>query len=108
MLIELKDARLILVASNCKDEPIEVYQTEDQFIAIENHRFVAVCANYDFDYRPLAGTLNDEVVEIRFASWDAMQIVEDWLAVECDCVDLCALIAEYFEEWTDRILEERV
>jgi len=36
MLIKIEDARVILVAENHQGERIELYETEEQFICIEN------------------------------------------------------------------------
>ena len=99
MLIKIEDARVILIAENHQGERIELYETEEQFICIENHRFVAVCANFDFDYRPLAETLEEQIGRILYASWDAAGIVEDWLEVDCPCIGLFKKIKAYFDQF---------
>ena len=90
------DGRLLLKAKTGRGLAYLWETDNEQYLALVDGEF-AVCCTYDFDYRPLAETLDELIQEIVWADFSMMEIVQDWIEVDCGCVDLALKIEAYIE-----------
>lgn len=96
------EGNLLLTGRDEFNFRIDLYETDsEQYIyvygqeSVEHSRVVVACT-YDFDYRGMVELLNEDVDTVTWCAFDMLEILEDWVAVDCDCDRLDEKVSDWF------------